>query len=184
MLFILRCSVTQTRFFNRVLLRINTHLVRVGIRFICVATRIVLPETLLMSTQFVTNLQSTNHQISITQAAALIARFDDNVQGILQGDYSTQAPFSKSQTFDAIQINELLEQEGCIGLRIYFGMYDETSAPTTDLEGKIVFVLCGVDEEGNDLNLATTASEAGQIILEDGIICPPICSSPSLINNI
>lgn len=161
-----------------------THLVWVVLRFISVAPRIVLPETLLMSTQFVTNLQSTNHQISITQAATLIARFDDNVEGILEGDFSSQDPFSKSQTFDAIQINELLAQEGCIGLRIYFGMYDESSAPSTDHEGKIVFVLCGVDEEGNDLNLAPTASEAGQIILEDGIICPPICSSPSLINNL
>jgi hypothetical protein len=133
---------------------------------------------------YLTNLQSINHQITITQAATLIARFDANEAGILDGDFQSTNPFTKSQTFELGQVVDLLNQTGCVALRAYFGMYDEESAPDAAHEGKIVLVLCGVDENGNDLNLGMNSTVTGQIILEVGQLCPSICSSPSQINNL
>jgi hypothetical protein len=133
---------------------------------------------------YLTNLRSINHQITITQAAALIARFDANETGILEGDFQSSNPFTKSQTFELGQVVDLLNQTGCVGLRAYFGMYDEESAPDYDHQGKIVLVLCGVDEDGNDLNLEMNSTITGQIVLELGQLCPPHCSDPSQINNL
>ncbi|MFZ4680080.1 MAG: hypothetical protein ACOYLP_07930 [Flavobacterium sp.] len=62
-------------------------------------------------------------------------------------------------------VKKILEQEGCIGIRIYNG-YDEEAQ-------KISLVLVGVDKEEQD-------------ILEYGIIydrmatCPPFCPKPKI----
>ncbi len=135
-----------------------------------------------MSTTYQTNLDSINHYISISDAHDLIARFKTNRPSIIRGDFVNADPFTVSQTFNDEAVLDLLGQEGCIGLRAYFGMYD--SETSDDKKGKIVLVLCGVDEDGNDLNLAVTSTSTGQIILEDGQPCPPICSAPSKINNL
>ncbi len=127
---------------------------------------------------------STNHQITIAQANALITRYDNNRAGIIAGNFKTADPLSKSQTFERTEIEALLGQEGCVGLRCYFGMYDENSAPDSDHAGKIVLVLCGVDSNGNDLNLSWSTTVTGQIILENGQMCPPFCSASSQINNL
>ncbi len=135
-----------------------------------------------MSTTYQTNLDSINHYISISDAHDLIARFKANRPGIVRGDFSSADPFTISQTFNDAAVLDLLHQEGCIGLRSYFGMYD--SETSEDKQGKIVLVLCGVDENGNDLDLAVTSTSTGQIILEDAQHCPPICSASSKINNL
>lgn len=137
-----------------------------------------------MSTSYLTNLQNINHQISITQAASLIARFDANEARILAGDFQNANPFTKSQTFELSQVQDLLNQDGCVAVRAYFGMYHEQSSPDNDHQGKIVLVLCGVDENGNDLNLEINSTVTGQIILELGQLCPSICSAKSQINNL
>lgn len=133
---------------------------------------------------YLTDLQSIDHKITISQAADIIARFDANESSILAGDYQSANPFSKSQTFELSQVTALLNQTGCVALRVYLGMYDDENAPDSAHIGKIVLVLCGVDENGNDLNLEMNSTVSGQIILEIGQLCPSICSDPSQINNL
>jgi hypothetical protein len=64
------------------------------------------------------------------------------------------------------KLNELLEQENCVGVRIYYGL-DENS------EKNLVFV--GADENENDL--------VDGVILEYSKRCPPICSNKNPLNS-
>lgn len=61
---------------------------------------------------------------------------------------------------------ELLEQENCLGVRIYYGL-DENG------EKNLVFV--GADEDENDL--------VNGVILEYTIKCPPTCSVKNPLNS-
>jgi hypothetical protein len=64
----------------------------------------------------------------------------------------------KASAFGADRIQEILDQTGCVGIRIYNGYYDY----------KRRFVLVGVDEDGNDMT-------SGRI-LEFSNPCPPYCA--------
>ena len=61
---------------------------------------------------------------------------------------------------------ELLNQEGCMGARIYYAINDE---------GKKNLVIVGADENENDL-------ENG-LILERTVSCPPFCSKKNRLNS-
>lgn len=58
------------------------------------------------------------------------------------------------------KLQKILEQDGCIGFRIYNGYNDEESESNR--------VLVGVDEKGNDM--------IDGLILDRVIPCPPYCS--------
>lgn len=66
---------------------------------------------------------------------------------------------TKSYFVGINKLNLILEQEGCIGVRIYNG-YDES-------ENKNNLVLIGVDENEEDIT--------NGIIVEHLITCPPFC---------
>ena len=72
-----------------------------------------------------------------------------------------------SSFIGAANVNNILEQEDCIGLRIYNG-YDA-------VEKKISLVLVGVDKSDNDIL-------TGAIIYDKLITCPPICSTGILLS--
>jgi hypothetical protein len=61
---------------------------------------------------------------------------------------------------------ELLNQEGCVGIRFYYAINDE---------GQKVLVLVGADSDENDM-------ENG-LLLDDGIPCPIICSKRNKLNS-
>lgn len=71
-------------------------------------------------------------------------------------------PLPLSETFNRAELDELLAQPGCAGIRIYYGKSDD---------GLLHAVLIGVDKNDNDL------LENGQI-LEDSRRCPPVCATP------
>lgn len=73
--------------------------------------------------------------------------------------------FIKSYFVGIEKINLILDQENCIGLRIYNG-YNTTDEKTN-------LVLVGVDKNGNDL--------VDGIILERLTPCPPYCPKSSPI---
>ena len=64
----------------------------------------------------------------------------------------------KSHFFGREVLQKLLDQEGCMGTRMYYGV---------DESGKRQLILIGADASGND-------QEDG-IILDKSTTCPPVC---------
>jgi hypothetical protein len=93
--------------------------------------------------------------VSLQEAAIWTAKYRNNIQ---PGE--TIAHFMGKN-----KLQELLEQENCVGVRIYYGI-DENG------EKNLVFV--GADENENDL--------VGGIILEYATRCPPKCSEKNDLN--
>lgn len=68
----------------------------------------------------------------------------------------------RAGAFHADQVQALLAQQGCVGLRIYLGR-DESNQPS--------FVLVGMDAAGADMTSGT--------VLEINWPCPPYCDDAS-----
>lgn len=72
-------------------------------------------------------------------------------------------------------LNQLLAEEGCVGLRIYYGIDDE---------GNRQLLIVGVDEKGNDLLPATgvdgRVNDDGNIVADFSYPCPTYCSGPGI----
>lgn len=64
------------------------------------------------------------------------------------------------------KIKAILDQEGCMGLRIYFGIDDD---------GQKVLILVGADANEDDQEM--------KIILDRGVNCPPQCGSSNGLNS-
>jgi len=99
-------------------------------------------------------LPARNHRISLEEAAAHTKRHRDAKIHEIKGG-----------AFHKDQVMELLNQKGCVGLRIYHGR-DTTGQPT--------FVLAGIDTAENDLH--------GGVLLEESFPCPPWCGAASPLN--
>lgn len=63
------------------------------------------------------------------------------------------------------EVQKILDQQSCVGLRCYFGTKDDRTP---------CLILVGVDADGNDL-------EGGPLV-EDGLPCPPFCPSSSSLS--
>jgi hypothetical protein len=95
-----------------------------------------------------------DHRISLADAAALTKRYRD-----------AKLSEQKSGAFDRDQVMKLLNQAGCVALRIHYGR---------NADGTPALVLTGVDADDNDL--------VGGTILELGWPCPPFCGGANALN--
>ncbi len=98
-----------------------------------------------------------NHEISLNEAAELTQRFRDNLPVI---DYTIAEYFGKSA------LDDLLSQQDCIGIRIYYGI---------DIEMKKKLVIVGVNSEGNDIYQGE--------LMERGYLCPAYCPTENPLNS-
>lgn len=95
------------------------------------------------------------HQISLEEARKLIQNYKSKQkEGEIHAHY-----------FGKEAIYKLLDQEGCVGIRIYYASKED---------GTPELVIVGVNEEGKDLE---------NIILERGWPCPPYCDGESKISS-
>jgi hypothetical protein len=77
----------------------------------------------------------------------------------------------KGSFFGRDAIEEILAQNGCVGIRAYQALKD----PST-MSPKLTLVLCGVDADQNDM--------LGQsIIMEYAVLCPPSCGNANALNS-
>ncbi|NIU00145.1 MAG: hypothetical protein GWN01_04155 [Nitrosopumilaceae archaeon] len=90
-----------------------------------------------------------DHSISLEEAAGLTENYRENVESgtKIAGFFGREA------------IEEILDQEGCVGIRYYYADMDD---------GYPVMILVGVDALGNDMIHGKLA--------ERSIACPPWCS--------
>jgi hypothetical protein len=97
------------------------------------------------------------HAISLADAAELTARY--------RAQFSAGTFYIKGEYFGKNALNSLLNQQGCVGARMYYGLKaDQTQC----------LVIVGVDANGNDM----TAGE----IMEFGQPCPNNCSVDNALN--
>ncbi len=96
-----------------------------------------------------------DHSMSLVEAAELTKNYRESVGTgtILSGFFGKTALLG------------ILRQTGCVGMRIYNALLSD---------GKLTFVLVGVDSEGEDM-------EDGEIA-EIMYPCPPICPGGSTLN--
>ncbi|MBU3715398.1 MAG: hypothetical protein FGM46_10715, partial [Ferruginibacter sp.] len=64
-----------------------------------------------------------NNFISLQEAKELTKRYRDNFDSIPVPDFKDC--LSYSETFDTTAIKALIEQPGCVGFRVYYGMKEE-----------------------------------------------------------
>ena len=96
--------------------------------------------------------------ISLQEAQDYTTRFRANKEKMLTEGYKDSLPFS--ETFDADAIQTLLNQEGCVKFRAYYGMNDKN---------EVCMIFVGVDANDEDiLN--------NNILLDRGNRCPPYCN--------
>ena len=126
----------------------------------------------------VSQLEKINHRISQEQATALTNRYDQT-----RGSWSKKT-MPASEAFNKRQVDSLLNQPGCVGIRIRYGIDDK---------GNVRLVLYGINERGKDISevyenglksdVAGGAKQKGSgpqffdapIILENGQRCPQYC---------
>ncbi len=95
-----------------------------------------------------------SHRVPLVEAAAQARRFREG-QRNQKGGY-----------FHRKDLDDLLAQPGCAGLRYYYGR-------KADDQNSLILV--GVDKEGNDL--------VQGVVMEDGFLCPPFCGSANVLNS-
>lgn len=71
----------------------------------------------------------------------------------------------KARFFGKDILNKIMEQEGCMGIRIYYGL---------DENGKRQLVLVGADADENDML---------DLVVDTSVPCPNLCSSPNDLNS-
>lgn len=98
---------------------------------------------------------TSGEEITLTEAQEYISEFEK------QYPNEVKAFFIGANHFTSI-----LNQEDCIGIRIYNG-YDLT-------EERMSQVLVGVDTDENDMK--------GGIIVNKSLVCPPVCPTISIMD--
>ncbi len=94
-----------------------------------------------------------NHAINLGDAERLTANYRSHA-AVKGGFFGRKA------------IEEILAQQDCVGIRIYYGQHDD---------GNPAFVLVGVTADENDM-------ETG-LLAQEGRPCPPYCGIASRLNS-
>ncbi|MBW0161915.1 MAG: hypothetical protein HYI21_03690 [Sediminibacterium sp. Gen4] len=94
------------------------------------------------------------HFISLQEAIDMTSHYQVDVP----------AGMVNSEMFCKDSVLALLSQPGCASLRIYYGKQEN---------GTIHAILVGVDENGADM------VQTSDLILEEGVRCPPFCPTTS-----
>jgi hypothetical protein len=122
--------------------------------------------------KIIDDLLHRTHEITKEQARDLIVCYQENRINIENGRFTGQDILPNAETFNADAINAVLQQDGCMGIRFYYGM---------DNTNKVMLVATGVDREGNDLDLAI-GQDLNPRLMQTAQRCPFTCPEPSQIN--
>ena len=123
-------------------------------------------------------MSTLKHSISQDKVKQLTSNYEENKKKILKDEFQKETILPTSETFDRAAFDQLLSQVGCVGIRIYYGM---------DEESNVKLVAVGVDKNGQDIHTSTTASKKATddektddavFALSDGLRCPPYCPPP------
>jgi len=117
-----------------------------------------------------------SHSISLPEAEEMTARFRNNKDLVLAAAYKGENILPISESFDRSELDQLLREPDCAGMRIYYGMDEKLQVHT---------ILVGYNSKGEDILPPRISDGLGDdkiIILEKGIRCPDECPPPSPLN--
>lgn len=105
--------------------------------------------------------------IALATAKRWTVRYRKNEEQSNPGVTVTQAHF-----FGKEKILEVLNQEECVGIRIYYGINED--------DKREVIVVGAKSDQNNILpsDENSTDSGSGGILLDDSVWCPPFCPDP------
>lgn len=125
-----------------------------------------------------------SHRIPLDKAKEMARRYLAKKKEILKPEYAGQNILIDCETFNRDAFDSILAQKDCAGIRIYFGM-DENSS--------LRAIIVGVNSKNQNIlpqsmvSPTPTASISADslagpdpdgYIAEDGVICPPNCPPP------
>lgn len=93
-----------------------------------------------------------SHRVALDVAAAQAKRARD---GGIKGGY-----------FHRKDLDDLLAQSGCVGIRYYYGRKED---------GQDTLIVVGVDTAGDDISKG--------VVMEDSFLCPPWCGTGNSLNS-
>ncbi len=100
---------------------------------------------------------------------------DANTAGDWTHAYQASVPgdAAKAMFFGRDILESILAQDGCKGIRFYFGL----SSGSVDLKGTMQLVAVGADHDEND------QLGDGFIVADEATSCPSACSQPNVLYN-
>ncbi len=110
-----------------------------------------------------------SHYISLSTAEDMTEKYRLNREDILKTQFQNQNILPLSETFDRSAFEALLDKSGCVGLRIYYGM---------DNDSKIHAIIVAVDENNEDI-----LTDSEDDIVDNGNRCPDLCPPSSPLNS-
>lgn len=117
-----------------------------------------------------------DHSISLDEARKMTKKFRDNKDQIVRDEFKGKHLVPDCESFDRAAFDALLRREDCKGIRIYYGMKENTS--------HVHAIIVGFDENGKDIlpQAGAIMDSTGPAIVEDGTTCPTYCPPPSDLN--
>lgn len=113
-------------------------------------------------------MSSSNHNITLQKAEEMVGRYRAHRNSILKPEHQDKDLLLIAETFDRSAFDDLLAVDGCVKIRLYYGM-DEL------LRVHSIFV--AVDSEDKDIlpDGANAARPDPPPIKEEGAPCPDFC---------
>lgn len=117
-----------------------------------------------------------NNRITLKQAIDMVTRFRGRKPDVIKPGFENVLP--TSETFDREAIDKLLANSKCVKVRIYPGMSEDLN---------IRMIIVGVDSNDQDIlpqneNEIIDGDDDEEIIVEEGVRCPPVCPETSPLN--
>jgi hypothetical protein len=106
--------------------------------------------------------------IPLEQAIEMTSLYREENESILAEEYRGQNILARCETFAKSQFLDLLNQEACTAIRIYYGM---------DSEKRVHAIIVGVDDNNADL-----LPSGFELIIEESTRCPNDCPPTSDLN--
>jgi hypothetical protein len=123
----------------------------------------------------ITAFSSISQLITLDQAIEMTTAYRNNNQSILKTEYQGIGTLPLSETFNRKFFDQLLAQDNCEGIRLYYGM---------DTESKVHIIAVGVNADNEDMIYDVTLPvPLENILLENSIRCPTDCPPESVLNS-
>jgi len=116
--------------------------------------------------------EANSHFISLDDAIGMTAAYRNARETILDTSFRSQNILPYSETFNRNAFDALLAIDACAGIRIYYGMDDNS---------RVHAVIVGVNEDNEDI-LPLSSTIITNYIVEEGQRCPDLCVPASGLN--